>query len=298
MKQQAAEELLSLLPAGRTLFTYGKDWYALSLLEMALRRSTPQELRNSPLTRLFDKPQVKSRLGTLGKKDISADDMAYLRSGESETYRLTAALFDGWAQTTRRGNDAWNLVLQLNLNGDDARWMERRFPERDDDPFEWSCHPIHEGRHRTLAWARIDLDWDRGEALIEEIQNDRLREVSDRVKQIQRRNLKSIRLRGTEVDAAFVLRYWEERLRLSRRWWDEAMLCATVKFIVEELGLRTLYYHSPVSGARLKGVKDAPLSLYTDLPRKFCFEKTTQPPSFARLRRKDRAGFWMHRLCL
>lgn len=32
MKQPEAEELLSLLPGGRTLFTYGKDWYAVSLL--------------------------------------------------------------------------------------------------------------------------------------------------------------------------------------------------------------------------------------------------------------------------
>ena len=39
------------------------------------------------------------------------------------------------------------------------------------DPFEWTSHPVHEGRHRTLAWARIDLDWESGEALIEEIQN-------------------------------------------------------------------------------------------------------------------------------
>lgn len=299
MKQEAAEELLSLLPAGRTLFTYGKDWYAVSLLEMGLRRSGPEKIRQTSLGRLFDKPQVRTWMGKLGKKDFTGDDLALLWPEETETYRLTADLFDGWAQTTRRGKDAWNLVLQLNLNGGDADWMERKFPGRDDDPFEWCCHPIHRGRHRTLAWARIDLDWDTGEALIEEIQNDRLREVAARVKQIRDRGLKSIRLGGVEVEASFVLRYWEERLRFSRRWWDEAMLCAAIRFIVHELGLRKIYYHSPLSGARLKRVRDAPVSLYSDLPRRFCFEKTAELPAFVGgMRAKRRSGLWMHRLCL
>ena len=299
MKQHEAEELLSLLPAGRTLFTYGKDWYALSLLEMGLGRSAPDQLRKTTLARLLEKPLVKSSLGTLGRKDFTAADLALLRPGESETYRLTASLFSGWTQTTRKGRDAWNIVLQLNLNGDDAGWIERVFPERRDDPFEWTCHPIYRGRHRTLAWARIDLDWETGEALIEEIQNDRLREVSDRVKRIREQTLTTIRLRGAEVDAGFVLRYWEERLRLSRKWWDEAMLCAAIRFIVNELGIRRIYYHSPVSGARLKRMNDAPVSLYSDLPRRFCFEKTDDLPAFIpKLRRKSRAGIWMHRLCL
>ena len=299
MKQHEAEELLALLPAGRTLFTYGKDWYALSLLEMGLGRSAPAPLRNTTLARLLEKPVVKSWLGTLGRKDFTSADLALLRPGESETYRLTASLFSGWTQTSRRGNEAWNIVLQLNLNADDACWMERICAERHEDPFEWGCHPIHRGRHRTLAWARIDIDWESGEALIEEIQNDRIRAVSDRVKRIRDQDLRTIRLRHAEVDAGFVLRYWEERLRLSRKWWDEAMLCAAIRFVVRELGIRRIYYHSPVSGARLKRVKDAPLSLYSDLPRRFCFERTEDLPAFIpKLRRKSRAGLWMHRLCL
>lgn len=299
MKQQEAEELLALLPSGRTLFTYGKDWYALSLLEMGLRRLTPGQLRTSRLAGLLEKPLVRSWIGSLGRREFSPSDLALLRPGECETYRLTASLFSGWAQTTRRGNHAWNLVLQLNLNGDDASWMERVFPERVNDPFEWHCHPIHPGRHRTLAWARIDLDWDCGEALIEEIQNDRLRAVSSIVTRIRERRLETIRLCGTEVDTRFILRYWDERLRLSRMWWDEAMLCAAIRFIVGELGIRRIYYHSPVSGSRLKRVKDAPVSLYSDLPRRFCFEKTMELPGFVpKQRRRVRDGLWMHRLCL
>lgn len=299
MKQLEAEELRSCLPGGRTLFTYGKDWYAVSLLKMGLRQASLQEIKQTPLARLLEKPRLRAWLGSLGKKSPTAEDLALLWPDEAETYRLTLGLFDGWIQTSRKERN-WNIVLQLNLNEGDARMMERKFPDRESDPFELSYHPIHEGKHRTLAWARIDLDWETGEVLIEEIQNDRLREVRYYVDRIRRNNLKKITLYGHEVDAAFVLRYWDERLRLSRQWWDEAMLSAALTFIVGELGLRTIYYHSPVSGARLKGegAHKAPTSLYTDLPRRFCFEQTTSIPSFVKPRRKLRPGLWMHRLCL
>ncbi|RYD37269.1 MAG: hypothetical protein EOP87_03865, partial [Verrucomicrobiaceae bacterium] len=252
MKQHEAEELLALLPRGRTLFTYGKDWYAISLLRMVMDRTCHEDLKKTSLGRLFDKPQLKAWLGTLGKKTFTGRDLDMLWPQETETYRLTAGLFEGWTQTTRKGDHGWNVVLQLNLNGSDAAWMERLMPERDDDPFERTWHPIHQGRHRTLAWARIDLDWNTGEALIEEIQNDRLRDIRDDVEQIRREKLHTLRRYGVEMDAKLVLRYWDERLRLSRQFWDEAMLCAAIRFIVEELGIRRIWYHSPVSGARLK----------------------------------------------
>jgi hypothetical protein len=191
-------------------------------------------------------------------------------------------------------------VLHLNLNENDARTMERMFPERAGDPFEYRWHPIHEGRHRTLAWARIDLDWDCGEALIEEIQNDRLRTVGEAVAHIRKSGLKTLRIYGKEVDASFVLAYWAKRLRLSRQWWDEAMLAAAVGFIVDELGIHRIYHHSPVSGAHLKGngADNAPRSIYTNLPKRFCFERTTDLPSFIKRHRKHPANLWMHRLHL
>jgi hypothetical protein len=301
MKQEEAEELLSLLPGGRTLFTYGKDHYAISLLQMGMGRACHEELKMTSLGRLFDKPQLKSWLGTLGKKSFAVPDLDLLWPEETETYRLTAGLFDGWTQTTRKGSRGWNIVLQLNLNGSDTEWMQRIHPVREDDPFEpYQCiHPIHQGRHRTLAWARIDLDWETGEALIEEIQTDRLREVKECVEWIRLKNRRMVVLAGHKVHSSVVLRYWEQRLRLSRQFWDEAMLCATIRFIVGELGIRQIWYHSPISGVRLKGVSNATVSLYSDLPRRFCFERTSELPRFVRRpRRRHRLGLWMHRLCL
>lgn len=300
MKQLEAEELLSCLSRGRTLFPYGKDWYAVSLLRMAMRHTTLPQLKNTRLGNLLEKPRLRAWLGSLGKQSPTPADLDLLWPDETETYRLTAGLFDGWMQTSRKGKDAWNIVLQVNLNENDARIMERKFPDRSDDPFEYRWHPVHEGRHRTLAWARIDLDWSSGEALIEEIQNDRLREVGESVAYIRRQGLKTVWLNGQEVDAAFVLDYWDKRLRLSRQWWDEAMLSAAVGFIVNELGLRRIYYHSPISGAKLKGdgANKAPTSLYTDLPKRFCFEKTNDLPTFLKRKRSYPGNLWMHRMCL
>jgi len=301
MKQSEAEELLSCLPHGRTLFTYGKDWYAITLLKMALRRSASEQLRQSSFRNLFEKPRLRAWLGTLGKKSFTTEDLDLLCPDDAETYRLTAGLFSGWAQTTRKGKDAWNIVLQLNLNGDDARLMEKHVPDRSMDPFEWTCHPVHRGHHRTLAWARIDLDWDRGEALIEEIQNDRIREVRHAVERIKREKQKSIRISGQEMDSAFVLAYWDQRLRVSRQCWDEAMLCAAIRFIVEELGIHRIFYHSPLSSQRLKGFgrwSAPPVSIYTDLPKRFCFERTSELPAFVKVTKGRGRDLWMYSMTL
>lgn len=300
MKQSDAEEVLACLPGGRTLFTYAKDWYAVELLRRALRGSHFAAVRGSQLGNLLEKPSVRSWLGSLGRREIRDHDLGLLDPGRTETYRLGLDLFDGWAQTTRKGRDGWNLVLQLNLNTSDARLLEKRIPIRDEDPFERRYHPVSSGRHRTLAWARIDVDWESGEALIEEVQNDRIRDVRECVDRIRRENLREIQCGDTRLDAAFVLDYWDRRLRFSRACWDEAMLCAAIVFLTDELGIRRIFYHSPVSASRLKGdgAGAAPVSVYTSLPRKFCFSRVDGAPSFVRLRRKHRAGLWMHRLDL
>lgn len=281
MLYEEIEELRACLPQGRTLFPYGKDWYAIQLLRLGLRRhGTMAALRKSGLGRLLDKENVRRWLGSLGKRDPTPGDLELLWPEQVEIFRLTLDHFDGWAQTSRRGRRGWNLVLQLNLNEEDARWMDRFGTERTADPFEWSFHPVHEGRHRTLAWARIDLDWSSGEALIEEVQNDRLRLV--------RSELRRLESCGDKLDAEGRRRhrlldeYWNGRLALARRVWDEAILSAALRLIVAELGLRRVFYHTPESGVRYKGdgAKDAPLSVYTELPRRFCFRRTDETPRF------------------
>jgi len=38
-------------------------------------------------------------------------------------------------------------------------------------------HPVHNSRHPTLSWCRLDFDLESREALIEEVQSDLLRDV-------------------------------------------------------------------------------------------------------------------------
>lgn len=287
MQLHEVEEIRACLPKGRTIFTYGKDWYAIELLKLSLQsETTVAELRRSSFGRLMNKDRVREWFGTLGKSTISPADLAFLWPTETESYRLTLDSFDGWSQTSRQGKNAWNLVLQMNLNGDDARLMDKHIEARDCDPFEWTCHPIHRGRNRTLAWARIDIDWRSGEALIEEIQNDRLREVKDLLDYAKSRKLQRVKSCGVELSTDFLVDYWDRRLRISRAVWAEAMVCATLQLIVRELGIRRIWYHTPESGRVYKNItsREPPRSVYTDLPRKFCFEKTEERPSFLRKR--------------
>ncbi|WP_193215096.1 hypothetical protein [Luteolibacter marinus] len=289
MQLHEVEEIRACLPTGRTLFTYGKDWYAVELLKLALRGETAvTALKASAFGRLFDKQRVRQWFGALGKPSVTRADLDLLWPDETENYRLTLDSFDGWTQTSRRGKQSWNLVLQLNLNGDDARRLDKHLANRDQDPFEWTCHPIHQGRHRTLAWARIDLDWSTGEALIEEIQNDRLREVKDLLDYARRKQLTRVRSCGVVLPTAFLVDYWERRLRLSRTMWDEAMVCAAIRLIAGELGLRRIWFHTPESGQFYKdiGGSGPPRSIYTDLPRKFCFQRTAEMPAFLRRRHR------------
>ena len=59
------------------------------------------------------------------------------------------------------------------------------------------------------------------------------------------------------------------------------MLTATLDFVHRELGINKVFYHSFDTGVRLKGIESGwgpPRSIYTDLPRRFCFELGEERP--------------------
>ena len=69
------------------------------------------------------------------------------------------------------------------------------------------------------------------------------------------------------------------------------MLSATLFFIVEELGIRDIWYHSWDTGNLLKGISGRslpPRSLYTRLPRRFCFSETEAMPGLLQCRQTRR----------
>ena len=60
------------------------------------------------------------------------------------------------------------------------------------------------------------------------------------------------------------------------------MLYSAVNFICEELGFNKIFYHSVDTGKCLKNIDTVlpPVSIYSDLPKKLCFESVDHGPDF------------------
>ena len=290
MDLSEVQEIIACLPAGRTFFHYFKDRYALLLLA---QRASAQgvrigTLRQSPYAPLLDKPVIKQALASCGSGRITAADLLDYWPGQPQTLLLKLAHWGGdddrrWQQTCRPG---YNLVLQLVFANDHDTQYRRLLKPAFDGYFNFHLHPIAKRRpgefyRETLAWARIDLDWQTGEALIEEIQSDWIA----RAAKLQRQ-LRSDCSLDNQYDLAAANRslviYLDQVLAQYSRLWDEAMLSATIDFIRRELGLKSVFYHEFETGAVLKGIDycKPPRSLYTRLPRRFCLEPVHQVPLF------------------
>lgn len=296
MKQKHVQEIIDCLGGSREKFYYHKDRYALMLLSYVVGSGMSiREIKQSKFKKLLDKPYVQKILQQKVYSVLTRERINAFWPKQCTCYLLT---LDKWgtggdwsrfgAQTSRSG---WNLVLQLNFSAQHNRLYQRLVKPGQYHPFENACHPIAKngGRH-TLAWARIDLDLERDEALIEEIQTDWIRLALKSVKAaiaiesgvIRRPNYLPRYLNGLGCDAQALSRYVEEELKKHVEVWEEAMLASSIYLLREEIGIGKIYYHSFESGYTLKRIsgKKPPRSLYTRLPARFCFEKTPEAPSF------------------
>lgn len=308
MNMQEIDSLRTLLPAGRTLFPYFKDKYSLQLLAYALPRPTAvAALREHAAAQLLQKPLVRSVLagcgGTLSREQLQLVPAAQ----QAEHYTLSLGVWGDARQrapqTSRRGA---NLVLQLNFNRGHSREFERLVRPVDGlDPFNYRGHPVlgNAGGERryTLAWARLDVDFDHGEALIEELQSDWLRRAGrarDNALSMDAERFARLHRGGFGGHPADIVRYHDQVLAPHRAMWDEALLAATLFFLREELGIAGIWMHSPQSGVLLKDIRYGaapPVSLYRGLPQRFCFRARAGLPGFLaaergvrqRLRRAD-----------
>ncbi len=182
-------------------------------------------------------------------------------------------------------------MLQLNFDAaHDAVYRRLVKPRRGEPPFEYGGHPVARNRN-TLAWARIDLDLQRGEALIEEIQSDWIREARTVATRAERSlhpcsqcNKKHAFSRwDLHGSAEQVCRYVGNHVEPHARDWQEAMLLAAIWLIREPLGIRQIFYHTWESGTVLKNMNvnwAPPKSLYTELPKRFCFQAVKHAPTF------------------
>jgi len=301
------EEIVACLPQGRTLFLYERDRYAVSMLRWLMDAGgDPRALRQGRFGRLFEKPPVRSFLAARGRPDLTRADLDLLPMEAPVAWRLTLGrwghtLPHAMNQTARKG---LNLVLQLNFSRGHDEAFDRVLAPCIVDKLNYRQHPVA-ARDRTFAWARLDLDMTTGEALIEEIQSDWMRNMhwygahSWRAAHLY--DCMCLAHRAKYADAgqmAAALRIYEtELLAPLAEYWQETMMAATLAFLVDELGLRDIWMHQFESGNLLKrihGDKLPPRSVYTDLPRRFCFATVDSGPSFLadaaqRMDRRQRA---------
>ncbi|MEM7081535.1 MAG: hypothetical protein AAF465_02195 [Pseudomonadota bacterium] len=282
MKLSEAKEIIDCLPRGKTPFYYFKDRYALMLLSLvADQHQTKNDLKASRFAKLLNKGVIKTALFSCRGRSLDPNAFDAVWPVQPQIYHLTLGLWGSrrknrWRQTSRTG---FNLVLQLNFSNQHNDAYKRLVDDAEAGPFEYGGHPIAEHPFYTLAWARLDIDLTEGEALIEEIQNDWLREAQ------WHRNYAKRTLNHTVNPASArrkrdLIRYVDTVLPAHQGVWHEAMLAAAIWFLRRELGVNTIYYHTHDSGAKLKGIhyRQPPKSLYSRLPTQFCFERTQERP--------------------
>ncbi|TVZ40911.1 hypothetical protein P886_0245 [Alteromonadaceae bacterium 2753L.S.0a.02] len=287
MDTQLIKEILSCLCGERTLFYYHRDQYAVYLLHRLASKHGPlnlRELRGTPWGNLLCRPAMQTLVANCGKGVVDNSVLNGLWLETPEAYVLTLDRWGHqqsyrWAQTSRPGG---NLVLQLNLSYQWAREFESLTQCSANYLFGYG-HPISQSRPVTLAWARLDIDFDTDEVLIEEIQSDLIREVRTMHRlAVLNRTRVQFQFRGKVLNAAQVLAFSEKFLAAFDKTWQEAMLTAAIQFCLDELGVAHLYYHSVETGNVMKNIRYSkpPRSLYSDLPKKFCFTKTNKAPIF------------------
>lgn len=255
-----------------------------------LRAATFGKLLNRPLVQ----PLVARCGGALARRDVWAvahadramrlpvpggAGLAGLEAAFAQPWQDFGLSFDAWGtaydlwnQTSRKGG---NLVIQLGFPSDHADLMGRFAGGKGRKDFEFDMHPIRTTGRPTLAWARVDVDLASGHALIEEVQSDWLRNVRDEVDYVEYdapRSRELAQLRAYE--AGLLARYG--------KIWPRAMLLATLMLLRDEFACRTVWMHQPKAGAIYKGIDGVhpPRSLYTSLPKSFCFEPTQAVPPF------------------
>ena len=275
-------EVSRRLPNTLPSFTYYRDRYAVMLLDWSIGPGVAvRELKRSRLGALLRKPPVRAAAARAPRGVLTPRTLAQIPCRSAERYRFAlgswgAERWHRWHQTSRAGR---NLVVHLCFPSSHDAIARRVLGAGAREEFAMSCHPRARSPLCTLAWSRIDIDWPTREALIEEVQSDWARDARAWLDDMDR-ELRDAGMHGESVERERYLRYV---LRPHYALWPEATLAASLELLVGTLGLRRIYYHTPASHLALKQMEadwPPPRSLYTDLPRRFCFVETDRPPRF------------------
>ncbi len=292
MKREFVNEVIECVGDHRRVFYYFKDRYCFDLIDLELHRLgvdciSIAELKSGKMARYLNKPTVSRILGALGRGVLDRQTIPLLGPADRMPFTLGLGCWGrgerGWDQTSRNQS---NLVLQLNFDGGhDAAYKRLVKPTDSNGPFELWCHPVSQSRRKTLAWVRMDIDFETDEVLIEEIQNDWLREARSILQWVERKIAKKPSLKPgdiySDIDCSLegLRQYVAVALKPYEAIWSEAAMLAAIRFVKDEIGISNIYYHTVDTGKKLKGVGgNPPRSVYTKLPKAFGFELTRQAP--------------------
>lgn len=287
MLRMTFERVIARLP-DRISFRYQTGAYALMLLRWAIGPGMPiRALRRSPLAGLLDKPSVRAALARAHDGVLRPEHLLY-SPGPVFNYVLTFGGYEGDGPDEQVSRPGINLVIQVNFDPVHDLMFERLCPDNR-ELFMMGGHPVH-AELNTLAWARIDLpdtepDIPFGEALIEEIQTDWVREARDQRDWARSLVDGGIAAADSESQlrlACGIVEYVEHVLVPHAKLWDELTLAAALWVLHEQLAVSRVFQHTFESGLALKDMADAPppRSLYTKLPRRFGFRPTGEVPGF------------------
>jgi len=305
-----ANEIIACLPKERTVYRYCNDEYAARLLapKLGSAGAPVREIRASRWGRLLDRKPVAEVLKHCGAATLCTNDLLGMPRENDRAYVLTLGLW-GWRGVDRRhyqtSRSGVNLVLQVNFDRAHDRTYQHMARPVSKVDLNYDAHPICKRGRTTMAWVRLDIDLATGQALIEEVQNDWLRGArwarGAAVRAIK--NGRSDEVIWGIGAAKRVKPYCEYVLRHHAHDWAEVALSAAVGFLIDEIGISQIWYHDSDTGARLKRIRwsKPPRSIYTSLPRSFCFERTSQAPAFivptapkdlARRMKRGQETFW------
>ncbi len=280
MDEKLVREFVQCEAQRRMTFPYFSGRYALLLLKYLIGDGRSiAELRRSDYRSLLEKPISKTLLAHAGNGQLTPQLLNLAWSEPAFHFVITIDAFDGWTQTSRNGA---NLVIQLNFANDHQSAYRHLMRPLSFGLFQGGAHPTCRSGLETLAWVRVDLDLDREEALIEEVQSDWIRLVDSFVRNCRRCGRVCCYHRKQLRTTMARLERYQESLKPYRKIWAEAALAAAVDYLAE-LGIRHIYCHEYETGCRLKNIDPEwgpPRSLYTELPKRFCMQRVRQGPDF------------------
>lgn len=305
-KNGEIEKIIADFSSERVIFHYFKDRYAIMLLSSFTGDcKSISDVKKSPFGKLLKRPILKDVASKIGDGLLTKNILESFWPPEPEAYLITLGEWGkidtgdpfldnlyGNRFFSQTGRDGLNLVIQLNFSSKHNVPYKKLIRPEGNHPFEYELHPIAPKGYHTLAWSRIDLDQNRDEALIEEIQSDWIKLAMGGKATIEtletddegRRSIaqRELERQGLSCNQKNMEKYISTVLKPHLELWDEAILAATIWFLREQLGITRIFYHTFDSGNRIKGItyRKPPRSLYSSLPKRFCFQETEEIPGF------------------